>query len=146
VTPSCIAGTFDIAGNHCGDPVSDYPQCRVWHFGQFWGAGPHNVVKRPLNTYFLHCGEPGSRNLSHIGFFELSSIVRTLAVCPEQLGRAFLLGVLYPKRDALACQCLTWVSAPQQPQLTAWFPTMQDLLVFIRNMVLRCGEPSQLAC
>jgi hypothetical protein len=118
VTPSGIAGTFDIAGNQSGDPVSDCPQCRVWHFGQVSGAGPHFVVKIPLNTYFLHYGEPGSRNLSHFGFCELSSIARNLAVCPEHLGRAFLLGVLYPKRDALACQCLSWVSAPQLPQLT----------------------------
>jgi hypothetical protein len=94
-------------------------------FWPIFGGRSPQCCKNTLKYVLPALWGTGSRNLSHFGFFELSSIARNLAVCPEHLGRAFLLGVLYPKRDALACQCLSWVSAPQLPQLTAWFPTMQ---------------------
>jgi hypothetical protein len=114
VNSSCIAGTFDIAGNHCGDPVSDYPQCQVWHFGQFWGAGPHNVVKILLNTYFLHCGEPGSPNLSHIGFLSYPALRGPLLFALSNLGALF-----------------TWCPSPQKRCLG--LPVYQ---------VLRCSVPA----
>jgi hypothetical protein len=118
---------------HCGDSLRGpglrlpaMPGLVLWPI--FWGRSPL-CCKKTLKYVLPALWGTGSRNLSHIGLFELSSIARNLAVCPEHIRRAFLLGVPYPKKDALACQCLTWGSAPQLPQLTARFPTMKDFYI-----------------